>query len=107
MRKAEREAGLLRAQDAIRTGKWCKGNRDDGRGPCGVCPWCCKHQGDRAQDLELRLTAATAELQVLREFVKEVSEITYGMPCSDAYIGYAPITQGLLVSALTKVKKVP
>jgi hypothetical protein len=47
-----KEAELLRAESDVRTGAWCKGNRDEGRGPCGTCPWCyaeARRERDEAQ----------------------------------------------------------
>lgn len=62
------EIRALRAQDSVRSGSWCKGNRDEGRGECGLCPWCCRSASARA-------IAAEVERDALAKRVREAEAL--------------------------------
>lgn len=57
--KLRAEVERLKAESDVRTGAWCKGNRDEGRGPCGACPWC--YQQARVERDEARAALAVAQ----------------------------------------------
>lgn len=51
------------AEAEVRSGRWCEKNRNEGRGGCGMCGWCCK-QSREQRDTAL---AACAEMRVALE----------------------------------------
>lgn len=61
-RLAEANENLM-AQDAVRTGAWCRGNRAEGRSGCGTCPWCYKEARDQRDLAQIRAEVAERDLR--------------------------------------------
>ena len=55
-------AKVAEAKADVCGGEWCAENRAEGRGPCGVCAWCCQQVTERAERAERQIELAHAEL---------------------------------------------
>lgn len=61
--EVERERDEARAVADVRGGAWCEKNRAEGRGPCGVCAWCCKQAVDRAERAEAEVERLRIQME--------------------------------------------
>lgn len=50
------------ARIEVITGKWCEGNRAEGRGGCGICPHCAKETRDNLTHVTILLREARMHL---------------------------------------------
>lgn len=51
-----RELERARAEADVRGGEWCARNREEGRGPCGACAWCCQQANLMVASLKAQVT---------------------------------------------------
>ena len=65
------ELATSRVTIQVLRGEACAEEKSDGNGGCGVCPTCAQEATARAEDAELQLSAARAELAKAREEKRE------------------------------------
>ena len=68
---ARAELATSRVTIQVLRGEVCAEEKADGNGGCGVCPTCAQEATARAEDAELQLSAARAELAKAREEERE------------------------------------
>jgi hypothetical protein len=64
----------LEALNDVRSGEWCKQNRAEGRGGCGMCAVCCNELKERAENAELKLTVKLDGYRELAEKAAKAEE---------------------------------